>query len=91
MVPASLRKALKLRVAAAQAPFQAQNLSNVSHGQSFRRHHPLRRTAFDQNGNGKTTPRDAPEPPSSGGERGDHDAVESVITTRGTGDHDAVE
>jgi hypothetical protein len=50
-------------VASLQAPFQSQNLSNVSHGQSFRRHHPLRRTAVGQNGDGKTTPRVAPAGP----------------------------
>jgi hypothetical protein len=66
--------ARRLPVTPVQAPFQAQNLSNVSHGQSFRRHHPPRRTAFGQNGDGKTTPRVAPAPPSAGGEWNDHDA-----------------
>jgi hypothetical protein len=66
--------ARRLAVAPLQVPFQAQNLSNVSHGQSFRRHHPPHRTQFGQNGDGKTTPRVAPVPPSPGGHGGDHDA-----------------
>jgi hypothetical protein len=52
--------ARRFAVASLEAPFQSQNLSNVSHGQSFRCHHLLRRTAVGQNGDGKTTPRGAP-------------------------------
>ena len=40
----------RLPVAPFQAPFQSQNLSNVSHRQSVRRHRPLRRTGVRPNG-----------------------------------------
>jgi hypothetical protein len=44
-----------LAVTRFQNPFQSQNLSNVSHRQSFRGQHSLRRIRFDQNGDGKST------------------------------------
>ena len=53
----------RLAVAPFQWPFQPQNLSNVSHGQSVRCHHLLRRPALGQNGDGKTTPCVAPAAP----------------------------
>ena len=68
----------RLAVASLQLPFQSQNLSNVSHGQSFCRHRPLRRPALGQNGDGKTTPCVAPAAPQQA----------PMITMRGIGDHD---
>jgi hypothetical protein len=79
----------RLAVAPFRPPFQPQNLSNVSHGQSFRHHHALRRPALGQNGDGKSTsaslPRNLNRCQRSFTMRGIGNHA------RGTGDHEAVE
>jgi len=50
------RLSARVAVAPVQRHFSRRISRMLSHGQSFRRHHPLRRTGFDQNGDGKRRP-----------------------------------